>query len=186
MVFIPPVDVPTSMVIYDALANDQPGSSRYVGPTAMVTYTAAGLTLRPRSLRKHRQETYEKNDNKWFSCTPSVGNMDIQNTNGTMGPETMDKKITTIITRRGQWERGGRRSRSQRSHRSGCVTRMNKRFIMHSTRSEGTGSKVSQLIMQFIVPGKDKTTKRASKSMFHSEGVATAIAVRGEIWGDLA
>jgi len=33
--------------------------------------------------------------------------------------------------------------------------------------------------------GKDKTTKRAGKSMAHSELMATAmITVRGEIWGD--
>jgi len=70
----------------------------------------------------------------------SVSNTDIQNTISTMGPETMDKKITMIITRRGQWERGSRRSRTRWSHRSGCMTRVNKRFITHSTRSEGTGS----------------------------------------------
>jgi len=63
------------------------------------------------------------------------------------------------------------------------MTRVNKRFIMHCTGSEGTGSKVSQLITKFIVLGKDKTTKRASKAMLHCEWVATAIAVRGEVWG---
>ncbi len=63
------------------------------------------------------------------------------------------------------------------------MTRLNKRFITHSTGSEGTGSKVSQLITQFIVPSKDKTAKRASKAMLHSEWVATTITVRGEIWG---
>ncbi len=54
---------------------------------------------------------------------------------------------------------------------------------MHSTGSESMSSKVGQLIMQFIVMGKDKTTKRASKAMSHIEGVATAIIVRREIWG---
>jgi len=37
--------------------------------------------------------------------------------------------------------------------------------------------------LQFIVSGEDKTAKRASKAMGHSELVATAITVRGEIWG---
>ncbi len=48
------------------------------------------------------------------------------------------------------------------------------------------GCKVSQLIAQFIVMGKDKITKRASKAMAHSELAATATTVRGEIWGDWA
>jgi len=77
----------------------------------------------------------------------SVSDTNIQNTISAMGPEAMDKKITMIITGRGWWEGGGRRSRSQRSHRSGCMTRVNKWFIMHSTGSESSGSKVSQLIM---------------------------------------
>jgi len=33
------------------------------------------------------------------------------------------------------------------------------------------------------VSGKDKTAKRASKAMSHSELVAIAITVRREIWG---
>ncbi len=45
------------------------------------------------------------------------------------------------------------------------------------------GSKVCQLITQYIVMGKDKTTKRATKAMLHIEWVATVIIVRGEIWG---
>jgi len=76
----------------------------------------------------------------------SGGNTDIQNTVKTTGPETMDKKITTIIIGRGQWGRGGRWSRNQRSHRSGCMTGVNKGFVTYSTGSEGTGSKVGQLI----------------------------------------
>jgi len=50
------------------------------------------------------------------------------------------------------------------------MTRVNKRFIMHSTGSESTGSKVRQLIMQFIMLlGRDKIAKRAIKAMLHSE-----------------
>jgi len=60
-------------------------------------------------------------------------------------------------------------------------TRIDKRFILHSTGSESVGCKVGKLIAQFIVMGKDKTTKRASKAMVQSELVATAITVRGEI-----
>jgi len=63
------------------------------------------------------------------------------------------------------------------------ATRMDKGFITNSTGNEGTDCKVCQLIMQFIVTGKDKTTKRAGKAMVCSEGIATAITVRREIWG---
>jgi len=110
---------------------------------------------------------------------------DIQNAISSRGPEAMYKEISMIIIGRGGWCRGSRSSRSQRSHRSALGTRMDKGFIMNSTGSEGTDCQVCQLlIMQFIMAGKDKTTKRAGKAMVHSEWMATAIAVRRKI-GDI-
>jgi len=54
-----------------------------------------------------------------------IGNTDIQNIISAMGPETMDKKITSVITRSGQWGRRGRRSRRCRRNYRASRTGMN-------------------------------------------------------------
>jgi len=64
---------------------------------------------------------------------------------------------------------------------------VDKRFIMDSTGSgEGMDSKVCQLlIMQFIVAGKDKTTKRAGKMMLMMREQVVGHDIQpssGEIW----
>jgi len=58
---------------------------------------------------------------------------------------------------------------------------VNERFVADSTGSEGTASKISQFIMQLIVTGKDKTTKRADNAMTYRELVTTAITMRRKI-----
>jgi len=60
---------------------------------------------------------------------------------------------------------------------------MNEVFITDSTGSESTACKISQFIMQLIVVGKDKTTKRAGKAMMHRKLLTSAITVRKKIWG---
>ena len=58
---------------------------------------------------------------------------------------------------------------------------MNEGFIVDSTGSESMACQISQFIMQLIVAGKDKTTKRAGKAMMHRELLTTAITVRRKI-----
>jgi len=58
---------------------------------------------------------------------------------------------------------------------------MDEGFSMDSTGSEGMTCKISHFIMQLIVVGKDKTTKRAGKATVHGELLTTAITVRRKV-----
>jgi len=63
------------------------------------------------------------------------------------------------------------------------MTGMNEGFIIDSStwRKSTTCNKISQFIMQLIVVGKDKATKRACKGMMHRELLTAAITVRRKI-----
>jgi len=56
----------------------------------------------------------------------------------------MDKKISLVMTRSGQWERRGG-SRRCRSHHRAARTGMNERFIADSTGGESTACRSANL-----------------------------------------